>query len=194
MFDLLLRHKHVNRLSNLTAEPLAVSNHNGTSQLFLNSSDMSASLEADFQDGFNPALGSVPVQTTTLDSYVRRQGISGPLLVKVDAEGHDKAVLEGARATIAHLRPDMVLEVLGDFEPRLLEEFTQNGYRFYRITHQGLIASETVNLTRMGDFVFFNYLFTTRPDEELREISDIIRERARHINLYKTSKFADHPV
>jgi FkbM family methyltransferase len=194
MFALLLEHKRVNGLSSLTAEPLAVSNSDGTGQLFLSNSDMSASLQPDFQADFNPAFGSVPVQRTTLDSYVRRHGISGPLLLKVDVEGHDKAFLEGAWTTIAELRPDIVLEVLGDFETSALERFKRRGYSFYRITHEGLIESKTVTLTRIGDFVFYNYLFTTKSTGELQEISRTIRERARHIDLYRTSKFPDHPV
>src|SRR5215469_7338724 len=130
MFALLLEHKRVNRLSNLTAEPLAVSNSDGTGQLFLSSSDMSASLQPDFQADFSPACGSVPVERTTLDSYVRRQGISGSMLLKVDVEGHDQAFLEGAWATIAELRPDIVLEVLEDFDPSSQEQFQRSGYGF----------------------------------------------------------------
>jgi FkbM family methyltransferase len=194
MFKLLLVNKRVNGLSNLTVEPLAVSNHEGTGQLFLNRSNMSASLEPDFQADFNPALGSIAVERTTLDSYVRQHGISSPMLLKVDVEGHDRAFLEGAQATIDRLRPDMVLEVLRDFEASTVEQFKRNGYHFYRITHEGLIESKAVTLTRIGDFVFYNYLFSTKPAGQLQEISRTIRGRARHINLYNTSKFPDHPV
>jgi FkbM family methyltransferase len=194
MFKLLLVNKRVNGLSNLTVEPLAVSNHEGIGQLFLSPSNMSASLEPDFQADFNPALGSIAVERITLDSYVQQHGISGPVLLKVDVEGHDRAFLEGAQATIDRLRPDMVLEVLRDFEPSVLEQFKRSGYGFYRITHEGLIESKAVTLTRIGDFVFYNYLFTTKPAGQLQEISRTIRERARHINLYNTSKFPDHPV
>jgi FkbM family methyltransferase len=194
MFALLLEHKRVNGLSNLTAETVAVSNCDGIGQLFLNGSDMSASLEPDFQDDVNPAFGFVRVETTTLDSYVRQHDISGPLLLKVDVEGHEEPVLEGAHATIARFRPDIVIEVLGEFEPSTLEQFRRIGYRFYRITHQGLIESKRVTLTRIGDFVFLNYLFTTRPAGQLDGISRTIRQRARHINLYRTTKFPRHPV
>ena len=194
MFALLSEHKRLNGLSNLTAEQMAVSDSDGAANLFLNGSDMSASLEPDFQADFNPALASVPVETTTLDSYVQKHGISGPLLLKVDVEGHDKAFLEGAQGTFARLHPDLIIEVLGDFEPEAIERFQRNGYRFYRITNEGLLESKTVTLTKIGDFVFFNYLFTTRTTGEIEEISNRIRERARHINLYRTSKFADHPV
>lgn len=194
MFALLLEHKRVNGLSNLIPEPLAVSNTDETGQLFINGSDMSASLEPNFQNDFNPAVDCVKVNKSRLDSYVQQHGISGPLLLKIDAEGHDKAVLEGAQNTIARLRPDIVIEVLGDFEPSILQQFRKMDYRFYRITHQGLVESETVTLTRIGDFAFFNYLFTTKPIEELRDISKTIRERAQRIDLYRTSKFLEHPI
>ena len=194
MFALLCEHKRANGLSNLTANSLAVSNRDGIGQLLLNSSDMSASLESDFQRHLNPMVDSVSVETTTLDSYVQRHGISGPLLLKIDAEGHEKAILEGARFTISQFRPDVVIEVLGEFEPAVLEQFRKAGYRFYRISHEGLIESEHVTLNRIGDFVFFNYLFTTKTPGLLRDISDTIRKRARHINLYRTSKYVGKPV
>jgi FkbM family methyltransferase len=44
------------------------------------------------------------VVTTTLDSYAERSGIARFALVKVDAEGHDLAVLRGARALLAERR------------------------------------------------------------------------------------------
>src|SRR4051812_2417116 len=47
MFTVLSEHKRLNELSNLTAEPLAVSNRNGKARLFINKSDMSASLVPD---------------------------------------------------------------------------------------------------------------------------------------------------
>ena len=188
MFDYLSKHKLLNGLSNLKAESMAVSDRDGEAELFLSQSDMSASLVSDFQES-NSLHASLPVKTVTLDSYVQQFGISGSVLLKVDAEGHEKAVLEGAEVTIARFKPDIVIEVLKDFDPFLLEQFHDLGYRFYKITHQGLIETKAVTLTRIGEFVFFNYLFTTRPAAELERISELIRERAQHINLYLTSKF-----
>jgi FkbM family methyltransferase len=188
MFDFLSKHKLLNRLSNLIPNSMAVSDRDGEAQLFLSQSDMSASLASDFQEANSLNL-SLPVKTVTLDSYVRQSGISGSMLLKLDAEGHEKAVLEGAEDTIARFKPDMIIEVLDDFDPFLLEQFHDLGYRFYKITHHGLIEAQTVTLTKMGDFVFYNYLFTTRPAAQLDRISELIRERARHINLYLTSKY-----
>jgi FkbM family methyltransferase len=48
----------------------------------------------------------VGVETTTLDSF----GFADVRLVKVDVEGHELAVLEGARDTIAANRPALIIE------------------------------------------------------------------------------------
>ena len=192
MFRMLCENKRINRLSNLTSEPLALSNAEGETQLFLSDSDMSASLIPDFQKAADSSSVSVPVKRTTLDHYVQRLGLHGSIVIKVDVEGHEKAVLEGAASTISNLRPDFVIEVLGDFDSSLLDQFRLQGYRFYKITHQGLIESDAVILTKIGDFFFFNYLFTTRPVGDIGAISENIRQRASGINLYHTSKFATH--
>jgi FkbM family methyltransferase len=194
MFALLCKHIRLNGLTNLSAESCALSNREGEAPLFLSESDMSASLLPDFQKNFSPALATVPVKLTTLDSFARRTGLSGPVVLKVDVEGHEKEVLEGAAGFIAEFRPDIIIEVLGNFDASSLARLRGHGYHFYRITHQGLSASAIVALTKIGDFTFFNYLFTTRPAGELAGISEVIREHARGINLYDTSKFVQHPV
>jgi FkbM family methyltransferase len=194
MFELLSRNKQLNALSNLTVEPVALSNREGEGRLFLNSSDMSASLTPDFQSSFNPVTGSVSVRTTTLDKYLEEHAIEGSLVLKVDVEGHEREFLDGAQRTLETRKPDMIMEVLGRFDSEMIGRFKSLGYRFYKITDRGLLKSEKVQLTRIGDFTFFNYLFTTRAESEMYRISAKIRERALGINLYKTSKYVRHPV
>ena len=53
--------------------------------------------------GANPAVQETVV-TTTLDSYAGQSGVTRFTLVKIDAEGHDLAVLRGARALFAEHR------------------------------------------------------------------------------------------
>jgi FkbM family methyltransferase len=194
MYALLSEHIRLNQLSNVTPNSCAVSNCEGEAQLFLSKSDMSASLLPDFQEGSGPACASLGVKTTTFDSFVRRNGLTGSVVLKVDVEGHEKEVMDGAAASIAELKPDIIVEVLEDFDPGWLDQLRKHGYRFYQITDQGLDASETVTLTKRGDFTFFNYLLTVRPKQELQQISQAIRQRARGINLYNTSKFVTHRV
>lgn len=51
------------------------------------------------------------VEATTLDEFVNAQHIGSPLVIKVDAEGAESAVLAGARGVLARHRPAIVLEV-----------------------------------------------------------------------------------
>ena len=47
-------------------------------------------------------VGTEDVQTATLDDYTERSGLDGEIaLVKIDTEGHDLAVLRGARGLLA---------------------------------------------------------------------------------------------
>jgi FkbM family methyltransferase len=194
MFELLSKNKQLNALSNLTVEQVALSNREGEGRLFLNGSDMSASLTPEFQSSFNPVTGSVPVKTMTLDKYVEEHAVEGSLVLKVDVEGHEREFLDGAERTLEMRKPDMILEVLENFDAAMIARFKSLGYRFYKITHRGLLKSEKVQLTRIGDFTFFNYLFTTRAEGEMYRISAKMRERALGINLYNTSKYVTHPV
>jgi FkbM family methyltransferase len=53
--------------------------------------------------GANPAAEE-SVVTSTLDSYAEQSGVARFALVKIDAEGHDLAVLRGARTLLAEHR------------------------------------------------------------------------------------------
>ncbi len=194
MYSLLSEHKHLNKLSNLTVEQVALSDHDGEARLFLSKSDMSASLTSGFQESFSPATDSVQVKIKKLDSYLKTVDVQSSFVLKVDVEGHDQEFLKGASDSIVRFKPDIVIEVLEDFDRSILARLRDLGYTFYQITHQGLLKTDAVGLTRIGDFVFFNYLLTTRQSKDLEQISEVIKKRAGKINLYHTSKFPKHPI
>jgi hypothetical protein len=50
------------------------------------------------------------VRGVTLDGFVREVGLARLDLVKIDVEGHERAVLDGARETIARFHPAIVME------------------------------------------------------------------------------------
>ena len=81
--------------------PYAVSNHSGT--LFLDTSCGSS-------QAFVSENGSVSVVAKTIDSLVQQQCIPPPTLLKIDVEGHEYAVLEGALETIRRWRPVVVCD------------------------------------------------------------------------------------
>ena len=92
----------------------------------------------------NPAAQE-NVVTTTLDSYAEQFGVARFALVKVDAEGHDLAVLRGARTLLAEHRIAVAQFeynhrwIFGRFFLRDAFEFLLAlGYRVGKVTPRGV--------------------------------------------------------
>ena len=177
----------------IKVEEIALSDQDGTAHLYLHNSDMSASLEADFQRHQNKRRDCVPVRTTKLDSYVTAMGGLGPSLLKVDVEGHEASFLNGARQTIQQFKPDMILEVLHPYSREHSLFLKGLGYRFYPITNRGFIEAEELERIPPDPFHFFNYLVSTRGSAQVSAIFDRIRERVKKLNLYQTCKYWGAP-
>ena len=85
------------------------------------------------------------VVTTTLDSYAEQSGVARFALVKIDAEGHDLAILRGARALLAEHRIAVAQFeynhrwILARFFLRDVFEFLMPlGYRVGKLTPRGV--------------------------------------------------------
>ncbi len=89
--------------------------------------DASASLE---HDGFG-AAHAVQVELQTLDSF----GMQGVGFIKIDVEGHELSVIEGASATIRESSPSLLIEIEHRHNPlgvRHIAELLKSwGYRGY---------------------------------------------------------------
>lgn len=95
---------------NVVVHAVALSDHSGVAQLsvpLLDGKEVAtrASLQSDANPGFSEVRREV--STATLDSY-RLHGIS---VIKIDVEGHEAFVLDGAKETIARERPVLIVEV-----------------------------------------------------------------------------------
>lgn len=187
-FKILQANALANGLTNLTCEPLAISDYDGTATLYLTESDMSASLMKGFQAEDTQQIGEVAVRTISLDSYAAQKGLSGPLLIKVDIEGHEPAFFRGAAEMIATRTPDIILEVLYDQDPDLVSRLKSLGYHFYPITDQGLVELDAPRLTKRCPFLFLNHLLSVRPRQELQSIFDRVKVETRDVDLRQTSE------
>ena len=112
-----------NDASNCQVYPLALSNRVGMMSFLDNMTSASAS----HLTGTSQTLGGAncEVETTTLDLFIEQHGISRLDLMKIDVEGFEMEVLEGAVRTIERLRPALLIEfnsftliAYGDKNPR----------------------------------------------------------------------------
>lgn len=89
----------------------AVSDRTGTAEFFVDLREGlgGAASSLNQLDGMEEVTERVTVPLTTIDMICAEREIS-PSFIKVDVEGHEKAVFNGARETIARCRPAMIFE------------------------------------------------------------------------------------
>ena len=187
-FAMLSENARVNGFTQITCEPLAMSDTEGTATLYLSASDMSASLQSNFEGNLE---SSVKVRTATLDGYLERNATQGRLIVKVDVEGHEESFFSGAQRTLASRKPDIITEVALNYSGESIAMLRRAGYRFYPITDQGFQASDALVPVVRGRLVFLNYLLSAQPLERVAGAFERIAPRVKRIDLTQTSKCLD---
>ena len=101
--EFLRRHVRINRLSNVHVEQAAVSDTAGTARFDFGTGSGTGRL-AD--------AGALEVRTVRLDDHCAQHGLA-PAALKIDVEGAELVVLEGARETLARHRPVIFLSTHG---------------------------------------------------------------------------------
>ncbi len=116
----LRRHAEINGLRNVRVTEAAASDAAGTARFDFGSGSGTGRLAAG---------GALEVCTIRLDDFCAEHGIA-PSAVKIDVEGAERAVLEGARETLARHRPVVFLSTHGDDVHRAcLRYMAASGYR-----------------------------------------------------------------
>ena len=122
----LLHHLAVNRLESVTLLPLA-----------LGGADFAVT---DFQMAESAAMGRLQPGSnsrlvcpcSSLDALVYRHGLAAPNLLKIDVEGAEFEVLQGAARVLREHRPRLVLALHGD-ERRCLRLLLEGGYELFQL-------------------------------------------------------------
>ena len=85
----------------------------------------------------------IEVPTTTLDEAAA--DLPPPALVKIDVEGHERAVLEGARGILEKHQPILLIESFGEKAQGVREILEPLGYQFQDADRAEPATPETMN-------------------------------------------------
>ena len=128
--DELVSLTYVNRLK-VDVRSVAISDKNGTATFFIsNKSDASSSLT----EGFRESESQIEVPTVTLDRLCG--SLDGEVVMKIDVEQHELAVLQGGQLFLTNVRPLLIIELSDDSSLRLQaqEALRSLGYEIIQIT------------------------------------------------------------
>jgi FkbM family methyltransferase len=158
--DCLTETIHLNQeQSRSSIYPIALSDKNGTSKILL--AGTGSSLESDFLEVNN---GTQEVSLHTLDSYSKNNNLKNPDFIKIDVEGHEYKVLQGAKNLLSESKPVLFVEVAYTLK-KAQRHFTHKnyddiftlmkdmGYVSYRL-HNNEIKKFTVEQKEDGVFMF----------------------------------------
>lgn len=143
-------HKRINRLSQMEIVGKAVTNRDAVGVPFFLAGNADSSVNSLFegQKGLSLDKSAVEIETITLDSFSRRSGLI-PDMIKVDVEGAEIWVCEGARGVLAHRHPALIIETHPLWLPEgqkiedLFELLRTYGYR---------VVDSVINRYRGADF------------------------------------------
>lgn len=110
----LRRHIKMNRCDNVEVFDTCVGRQNGTARL---------ETRIGSGTGYVSPTGNVEVQMVSIDEMVAQGRLPAPTFLKIDVEGGEVDVLEGARQTIEAHRPRIILATHGDELDRQCQAF-----------------------------------------------------------------------
>lgn len=120
------------------------------------------------------------VKCITLDDWFATGGSPPPDFIKIDVEGHEAAVIRGAKAVVSQYLPIILFEALTEHARlnivRILRDFSCGNYLFYRITRDArLVSLEKDSFTNCTN----NYFAMSKKHLNLGRLPNIININGR---------------
>lgn len=94
---------------NVEIENKALSDVTGEKTLYIQHQPFTVSFEASLENKYSENFSEQKISTTTVDEYCLEKNL-GPSFVKIDVEGHEWEVLQGAKKIMEKYHPFILLE------------------------------------------------------------------------------------
>lgn len=107
----------LNALPNISVEPYAVSDKDGTARLYLSADDNSGMTGMQPAENFSGTTEMV--KTVSIDEWLLTKGSPTINVIKIDVEGAEMKVLEGMKGLLKKDHPDICIEII----PSLLGKY-----------------------------------------------------------------------
>jgi FkbM family methyltransferase len=108
------------------------------------------------------------VRCLTLDSLI----IENPAFIKIDVEGHELNVIEGAINTIQKSFPDILIESFNEDNCKKVSKLLGPKYHFFKILEKEKYLQKTYEIQPASvESGNFNYFCTIHPESYLKELS-----------------------
>ena len=102
----------LNHFNKARWEPVALAEAEGEDRFYVSQSSFLSSFDADHA-ALDGAVKEIIVKKNTLDSYLEQiKKVADELVIKIDVEGHELQVLNGAKSVFAAFRPPVQIELL----------------------------------------------------------------------------------
>lgn len=168
----------INNFSNIKAEPIALSDINGTIDFYEVSSIKYRYLKYNLAGESNAGTKTKgrnylinKVKSITLDEYINQNNATSIDLIKMDTEGNEHLILNNAKIVLEQMRPIIICETLfNKIEHELEKIFKEHKYDFYVHFKGGLKKQATI--IRETDDGIRNCFFV--PPEKYNLIADFV--------------------
>jgi FkbM family methyltransferase len=148
-YGLLVKNIEMNGFSNVTAVNKAVSKEPGTITLYLDKYNLGG--HSFSQENVLISAGEVSVETTSLDDFLATEGAAARVdLIKMDTQGAEGFIIEGAQRVLEENEPVMFMELWpfglrnAGYDPAtLIVNLEKLGYKFKVIDRDGEEAPES---------------------------------------------------
>lgn len=149
--------------SSFTVEQYALSNQQGKVKLYVPiQSQKELHTRASLQESFSIKTKIYDVEAIPLDTYCQMKQIA-PDFIKIDVEGHEQQVIEGAYQTLKEYKPLCIVEIEKQHNPNyefIFNIFDKLGYKTYYLDENlKLINFENIDaLQRPENYATIKYI------------------------------------